>query len=194
MFEKLKKMFLEKDNKRKTENLVVFLIILIITLIVINKILEDDKLPIDSSNNAELVYGSYETNNEFSNLDEVDLETKLKDILAKIKGVGEVDVLLTYSETSSISPLYNENISLSTSTSETGEVTETKTENREIFTNNQNEAVIQKKEYPKLEGAIIIAEGANSQEVKTNIIYAVEAATGLLTHKIQVFEMKGVDK
>lgn len=43
---------------------------------------------------------------------------------------------------------------------------------------------------PKIEGAIITAKGANNIDVKTNIIQAVEAATGLPTHKIQVFEMQ----
>lgn len=43
---------------------------------------------------------------------------------------------------------------------------------------------------PKVEGAIVAASGANAAEVKTNIIQAVEAVTGLPTHKIQVFEMK----
>ena len=42
---------------------------------------------------------------------------------------------------------------------------------------------------PKIEGAIITAKGANNSIVKTNIIQAVEAVTGLATHKIQVFEM-----
>ena len=43
---------------------------------------------------------------------------------------------------------------------------------------------------PKIEGAIITAQGASNSEVKTNIVQAVEAATGLATHKIQVFEMQ----
>lgn len=42
---------------------------------------------------------------------------------------------------------------------------------------------------PKAEGAIITATGAVDANVKTNIIQAVEAVTGLPTHKIQVFEM-----
>ena len=55
----------------------------------------------------------------------------------------------------------------------------------------QNEEIItQKKVSPKIEGAIITATGANNSTVKTNIIQAVEAATGLATHKIQVFEKK----
>jgi len=43
---------------------------------------------------------------------------------------------------------------------------------------------------PKIEGAIITATGANNSDVKIKITQAVEAATGLATHKIQVFEMK----
>ena len=53
-----------------------------------------------------------------------------------------------------------------------------------------NEAVIQKRIMPKVEGAIVIAEGAGNTNVKANIVSAVEAATGLLSHKVQVFEMK----
>ena len=41
---------------------------------------------------------------------------------------------------------------------------------------------------PKIEGAIITAKGASDINVKTAIIQAVEAATGLATHKIQVFQ------
>lgn len=43
---------------------------------------------------------------------------------------------------------------------------------------------------PKMEGAIITAVGAQNGTIKSNIVQAVEAVTGLPTHKIQVFEMK----
>ncbi len=46
--------------------------------------------------------------------------------------------------------------------------------------------ITQKVVQPKIEGAIITAKGANDMTTKTNIIQAVEAATGLATHKIQV--------
>ena len=49
--------------------------------------------------------------------------------------------------------------------------------------------IVKKTVEPKIEGAIITAKGASNINVKTNIIQAVEAATGLATHKIQVFEM-----
>lgn len=43
---------------------------------------------------------------------------------------------------------------------------------------------------PKMEGAIVTAVGAKDSMIKENIIQAMEAATGLATHKIQVFEME----
>ena len=42
---------------------------------------------------------------------------------------------------------------------------------------------------PKIEGAIITAQGVKDSNTKANIISAVEAVTGLANHKIQVFEM-----
>ena len=190
MFEKIKKMFFDKDNKRRNENLVAFLIILVITLIIINKILsEDESKNTLNENNAELVTKSNVVATEVS-IENENLKVELENILSKISGVGKVEVLLTYSETSSISPLYNESTSSSVSTSSDGTTTETTSESKEIFTDSSDEAVIEKYKMPKLEGAIVIAQGAGDITVKSNIVSAVEATTGLLNHKIQVFEMQ----
>ncbi len=50
--------------------------------------------------------------------------------------------------------------------------------------------ITQKEVSPKIEGAIIIAEGAGNIDIKQNIISATQAVTGLLSHKVQVFEME----
>ena len=42
---------------------------------------------------------------------------------------------------------------------------------------------------PIIEGAIITAQGAVNADIKASIIQDVEAATGIATHKIQVFKM-----
>jgi stage III sporulation protein AG len=109
--------------------------------------------------------------------EDLDLEEKLKNILSKMNGVGKVEVLLTYSETSSVVPLYNESTTSSTTTDSDGVTTKSQTENKEVFTNGDDEAVLEKKTMPKLEGAIVIAEGAGDTSIKTNIISAVEAVT-----------------
>ena len=66
-------------------------------------------------------------------------------------------------------------------------VTQESDSSRELI-NQNDEIIVQKTKSPKIEGAIIAATGANNSSVKANIIQAVEAATGLATHKIQVFE------
>lgn len=55
--------------------------------------------------------------------------------------------------------------------------------------NGQKVPITQSTITPQIEGAVITATGAKDSYIKTNIIQAVEAATGLPTHKIQVFEM-----
>jgi stage III sporulation protein AG len=180
MFEKLKKIFNEKDEKKKIENLLSFLVILVITLIIINKIISvDTNLKEETSNSAELVNINDENDDVtiVSSDEDLSLEEKLKNILSKMNGVGKVEVLLTYSETSSVVPLYNESTTSSTTTDSDGVTTKSQTENKEVFTNGDDEAVLEKKTMPKLEGAIVIAEGAGDTSIKTNIISAVEAVT-----------------
>ena len=105
--------------------------------------------------------------------------------------------MLTYSETSTYVPVYNEN-SKESNTTETDSsggsrtISETDTQKEIIYKEDgsgSKEPVTQSIISPKIEGAIITAEGADNAEVKTNIIQAVEAATGLAKHKIQVFKM-----
>lgn len=55
--------------------------------------------------------------------------------------------------------------------------------------NGSKTPITQKVIQPKIEGAIITAKGVNNLNTKSNIIQAVEAVTGLASHKIQVFEM-----
>ena len=66
---------------------------------------------------------------------------------------------------------------------------ETIDEDKEIIVDSNNNPITEKVVMPKIEGAIIIAEGGENIEIKANIIQAVAAVTGLTSHKIQVFKM-----
>lgn len=189
----------DEPNKKKIENLVVFLIILIITIIVINVIWSGDK----KSDNSESISDKNKklasdtqtvqtSNNETSD----DLVVKLEDILSKINGVGKVRVMITYSKTSQTVPLYNQdssekNTEESDKQGGTRKITETGTKTEIVYkeVNGEKIPITQSVISPTIEGAIVTAEGANNITVKTNIIQAVEAVTGVATHKIQVFEM-----
>ncbi len=183
------------NDKKKIENLVAFVVILIITIIAINMIWSDGSSKGKSKENLndsskQLAETTIETNSG------IGLEEKLKNILETIQGVGKVKVFINYSESSETVAMFNENSKTSTTeetdTSGGKRVIEQKDTQKDIVyqeNNGDKIPITQKTVQPKIEGAIITAQGANNAVVKANIIQAVEAATGLATHKIQVFEM-----
>lgn len=188
----------EGNDKKKIENLIFFVILLVVTLIIINSIWNGNKQTTKQENTTsakQLAIQNADENTEEINISK-ELETKLENILSKIEGVGKVNVCINYSESSEVIAMYNENSKVSTT-----EETDTSGGIRKIQENNEQKDIVYKEEngekipitkkvvQPKIEGAIITAKGANNSSTKTNIIQAVEAVTGLATHKIQVFEM-----
>ncbi len=188
----------EGNDKKKIENLIFFVILLVVTLIIINSIWNGNKQTTKQENSTsakQLAVQNADENTEEINISK-ELETKLENILSKIEGVGKVNVCINYSESSEVIAMYNENSKVSTT-----EETDTSGGIRKIQENNEQKDIVYKEEngekipitkkvvQPKIEGAIITAKGANNSSTKTNIIQAVEAVTGLATHKIQVFEM-----
>ena len=101
------------NNKRKIESLVSFVIILIITIVVINMILNPSEEKENTALNTTSVLAKQESKTSNAVVIEDDLETRLEQILSKIEGVGNVKVLLTYSQTSQTVAMYNEDTSIS---------------------------------------------------------------------------------
>lgn len=179
----------KKDNKKKVENLVVLAILLIITIIAINYIWKDDEKNDVTSNKVLADTNIIKEETTYSNNE---LEIKLKNILSNISGVGEVEVLITYAETSSVNPIYNQDFQESVTEEEDtngGKRTISSTNNKKEVVYSNNNIITQSVSSPEIQGAVVIAKGAGQANVKANIIQAVEAATGLSTYKIQVFEM-----
>lgn len=181
-----------QNNKKKVENLVVGILIIIITVIAINTILSDSK---KSKQGKQTNAVANTISEEESNINGNKLEERLEGILSKISGVGNVEVLINYSESEEIVAMYNENRKeTSTQEDETGGtrvITENDIKRDVIYKEEGGEKtpITQKTVMPKIEGTIITAEGADDANVKENIIQAVSAATGLASHKIQVFQM-----
>lgn len=199
----LKKIFsedtLEKNgnDKRKIENMVFFVVLLIVTIVVINIVWKGNK---KDDNNIENTYGKQlafsEPKYESDNVNTDNLEDRLESILKKIQGVGDVKVLINYSESSEVVAMYNENSRVSDTeeldkNGDTRKIQEKDLQKEIIYQEENGEKVpiTQKIIKPKVEGAIVTAKGANDVNVKANIVQAVEAVTGLATHKIQVFVM-----
>ena len=189
----------KESNKKKIENMVVLVILLVITLIIINFILNDDK---NKESNSEVTNNTYNRevnsnmiNNTDSNYNS--LENGIAEILSTIKGVGEVKVFLNYSESSKTVAMYDETITTSSTEendSSGGKRNITETENKKNVIYSEEDGnktpITEKIIMPAITGAIVTAQGANNANIKTNIINAVGAVTGLTIDKIQVFEMK----
>ena len=220
--DKLKSLIKLKDNedtgnnKKKIENLVFLIIILIVTVVAINYIWNGNKksdntnetskgkqlasAKTTSNSNQNSSSNKKTTENTLQNRSTTDsnqdnLESRLESILSNINGVGDVKVLINYSESSETVAMYNEN-SKTSSTEEsdksggTRKIEETDSQKEVVYQeeNGTKTPIVQKMVEPKIEGAIITSKGASDINIKTNIIQAVEAVTGLPTHKICVLE------
>ena len=188
----------EKAKKKKIENMVFLIILLIVTVIIINMVWgEEDGKAKEQGDKvlAEVIEHSADkaeqTNSYYT------LQSSLEEILETIEGVGKVKVLINYAETSTTVAMYNETKTESVTEEKdteggTRNVTSTDTQKEIAYTeeNGTSAPITEKVVMPTIEGAIITAEGASNGTIKANIISAVQAVTGLATHKIQVFQMQ----
>ena len=188
----------EKTKKKKIENIVFLIILLIVTVIIINMVWgEEDGKAKEQGDKvlAEVIEHSADkaeqTNSYYT------LQSSLEEILETIEGVGKVKVLINYAETSTTVAMYNETKTESVTEEKdteggTRHVTSTDTQKEIAYTeeNGTSAPITEKVVMPTIEGAIITAEGASNGTIKANIISAVQAVTGLATHKIQVFQMR----
>lgn len=191
--DKVKEMFI---GKRKTENLIILLILFVIVVIAINYIWNGEEQEEKSYENlSNVTNGVKEVSS--GDLMKDKTEEKLENILSKIDGVGNVRVMITYKLSSTITPIFDETKKTSNTTeSDTSGGTRTIIEEENgkqiVYKENSDgskEPITKNVESPVIEGAIIVAEGGDNANIKSSIIDAVEAATGLPTHKIQVFKM-----
>ena len=203
MFEHLKNMLkgeepkqdVEKGKKKKIENIIFLIGILIVTVMVINIVWNDDGGS-ESEQTDKILAKAIEENKKEQKSSYYTLQNSLEEILESIDGVGSVKVLINYSETSTTVAMYNETKTESVTVEKdteggTRNVTSTDIQKEIAYTEEEGASspITEKVVMPKIEGAIITAEGASNATIKANIISATEAVTGLATHKIQVFQM-----
>ena len=100
------------------------------------------------------------------------LEKKLAKLLSKIEGAGEVYVMITLQESEEL-------------VVEKDRMAE---EEATVYESEGNASVpyVIKTIYPKVEGVVVIAEGAGSGRVTQHITEAVQALFGLEAHKVKV--------
>ncbi len=132
-----------------------------------------------------------ETNEVLEEVSQDDLESKLRNILAKINGAGEVDVMITLETSEEIQPAYNVN-STNEKTSEKdqsgGERTvSTSSENKTMVTSDSNLPIVVTTKEPKIKGVIVVSSGANDPVVKETLYKAVQTALQVQGHQVEIF-------
>ena len=191
LIEKIKKHLEKMNNKEFINNLFIILLISIIFLIVANIFLKTDK-----ADNASAI-DKYEIKhtNDFEQDYSTYLEEKLVEILSKINGVGNVDVMITLENSV-------EKIAATNTTTTTEETLENDSEggtreiHREDMTiqvmtkGNDDSLMIVKEIKPTVQGVIIVAQGADDPILKEILYEAVKTALGIKGNKVQVYSSK----
>lgn len=109
-----------------------------------------------------------------------DLETRLKNTLSKVDGVGKVSVVITVDS--------GMETVLASKTTTTGTGEKTVVEETPLVVNGKT--VVIKELYPKITGVLIVAEGAKSIAVMNRIQQATTSLLNINAGQIEILSMK----
>jgi len=183
IFFSLKDRFFNQSCRRKNiENLVIFLVGVVIVIIAGSYIFSDDEVTAVSENSVTDVF------------DADIFENKLAKILSEIQGAGSVKVMISYKTGIETVPLIDTKDS-NTVTEESDTDSARRTEQNSVETSiifNQEKSgnrvpYISKAIMPVVEGVIVTCDGGGDEVVRANIIKAVTVITGVTANKVQVF-------
>lgn len=129
-----------------------------------------------SDKTEEISTETYSSTVEYTNY----LENKLSNVLSKVSGAGQVDVIITLENGFS----YEYATDTETKTVVSGGTETTVTTETVILVS--NEPVVVKEIYPSIKGVVVVADGANDVTVKLDIISAVETVLEVDRDKITI--------
>ena len=127
-----------------------------------------------------------------------EMENKLKEVLKKVSGAGDVEVMITTKGTSEKIPLKDSSSteeSLDEEDGEGGSRTDNSAQREEstvLVTNEDGNSVpyILQELEPEIEGVVVIAEGGDNAMIKRDIMQAVEVLFDVPAHKVIVMKMR----
>lgn len=126
-----------------------------------------------------------------------ELEQRLSKILSGMSGVGKVNVMITLQSSEELvvekdQPISRSNTTESDSEGGSRNVYQTDSDETTVYrsSGNDSEPYVVKTLSPKVEGVVIVAEGAGSGDISKNITEAVQALFGIEAHKIKVLKMR----
>jgi len=130
-----------------------------------------------------------------------DQELKLKQILSSMKGVGEVDVMITYKTGKELVPAMNtveSNIETEEKDSNGGirKVSQTDINSQPVSMNTSDgtQPLITTEVQPEVLGVIVIAEGAEDIHVRLELQKAVQTVLGINANQVEIFVMENYER
>lgn len=112
-------------------------------------------------------------------------EKRLEQLLGRIRGVGQVQVMLTLKSGASLQLAENRSTSLRDAENR---------QDRDVVTLNRGsgyeDVVVTEQTYPVYQGAVVVCQGAGDSSVNLAVIQAVSVLTGLGSDKITVVQWK----
>lgn len=199
--ERLKKELKKILSQKKLSNLITVCIVLAFMLLAMNVLLPSTKKlsnKITSSTSKQdnassttvSAQGKEESYEEQQKID-------LTNILKKMNGVGDVDVMISFENGEEKVPAYDKNTQTST-TEETDNEGGKRTNNQNtdgskvVMTSGDgsNEPFILTTYKPKITGVVIVAEGAENSKTKYEIEQAVSKLYNLTLDKVNVYSMR----
>ena len=126
----------------------------------------------------------------------MDMEARLASILSQMEGAGKVDVMITYATGPELVPAMDRN-EMSTTTTEKDGTSTSQSQQIEVQERpmtidgpDGSEPMVLYQETPKIQGVIVIAEGASDIEVYMNLERAVMTILNIRADQVEVFAMK----
>lgn len=171
--------FLSSQNKTK---LIVIIGLLGMGLIMLSELLPDDKTEENIKNISDNVI------TDDTDTYKKEIESELKDIIGKINGVGELEVMLTIEGTTEY--VYAEE--LDTDNDKDGEKTSEKYQSKVVMRekDGDKEALVKKIIKPQISGVIIVCQGGGDLSIKERVIKATSTALNLPSGRICVEQRK----
>ena len=126
-------------------------------------------------NTAQNTYADYEEK----------LEERLCGIISQISGVGKASVMVKTKGTEESELAQN----VSSDRNAQGDI---KAENEYVIvgSNSNEQGVLIKKNYPEIQGAIIVCEGGDDVKIQNEVVNAVSALLGISKNNVSVMKMK----
>jgi len=192
----------EKGSKKNIYKLLGILIAGVMLIITSSTLMGTSKKMINNPAGSSVRTVSKESNTPVLQEDisyELQLEKRLTNILKKMQGVGEVEVMITTTYGKEI--ILAEDITSHTSATleqdqEGGlrEVNNYDDQKKVVMQNasvsSGNEPVVIKEKQPEIQGVLVISEGANHSIVKQSIIDAAQTLLGVSPHRVSVHPLQ----